>query len=71
MGILGCKARRLTIRIDHTVVMLTLAIGVRVLVFRPPKCGEAPGRPLRPRIGLEGHHNSDQPVAETAPVDNP
>ena len=48
MGILGCKARRLTICIDHTVVILTLAIGVRVLVCRPLKCGEAPDRPLRP-----------------------
>jgi hypothetical protein len=76
MGILGCKARRLTISesIDHTVVMLTLAIEVRVLVCRPLKCGEweapqAPGLPLRPRIGKEGHQ-CDHRVAGT-PVDNP
>lgn len=71
MGILGCKARRLTISeiIDHTVVMP--AIGeLRVLVCRLLKC-EAPGLPLRPRIGLEGHHHRDQRVAEMAPVEHP
>jgi hypothetical protein len=73
MGILGCKARRLTISeiIDHTVVIIiTPAIG-ELRVRRLLKCGEAPGLPLRPRIGLEGHHHRDQRVAEMALVEHP
>jgi hypothetical protein len=73
MRIRGCQARRLatiseSMGGDHTVV--TLAIGeVRVLVCHL-KCEEAPGLPLRPRVGSEDHHR-DHRVAERPPVEHP